>query len=103
MFPKMNYNLKPGTVSMRLLIALLAIVLVGGRARSADCWIHGTIEDGSGAVIPSSRPVILESDTNTLKLPVNEYGSFNGEVPCGRYTITTTVPYFKPLGELQSY
>jgi hypothetical protein len=71
-----------------VLLCLLSAALVHAQAVSGT--VVGTVTDSSGAVVPSAKITLLETNTNISRsIATNESGNFSFvNVPQGSYTVT---------------
>ncbi|NUQ30104.1 MAG: carboxypeptidase regulatory-like domain-containing protein, partial [Acidobacteriaceae bacterium] len=95
---KQNKTTKPGR-SIAIFFALL-FVLSGFSGRlmaQTTSSLSGTVQDGTGAIIPGARVVLTNTATNEIRrLETNSSGYFNfaGIVP-GSYTVAITAEGFR--------
>src|SRR5437764_161269 len=84
---------------LRLLVASLAALLTGAPlySQAARGSVSGTVSDSTGAVVPSARVTVLNTERNTRDTRVsNEVGRyfFSDLVP-GHYELEATAQGFK--------
>jgi hypothetical protein len=66
-----------------------------GSRPPATAWVHGTVEDPQGAVLPDFT-VTVASEHYTCQVESNTEGKFNCQVPVGEYRVTAKSPGFLP-------
>src|SRR5260370_14462809 len=85
--------------SFRLFLPLGLLSAMPAQAQTCTGGISGTLQDPSGALLPSARLTITNLDTNDLRSQTsNENGAFVfAAVPAGRYRPDIKKPGFKKL------
>jgi Carboxypeptidase regulatory-like domain len=78
---------------MSILLILLTFLTVC--ARGADGYIHGTIVDPSGAVIPNTEARVY-SATHSCNTRTGGDGQFHCKLPPDTYTVLTSGSFFVP-------
>jgi len=86
-----------GWALLALLIAIFSTI--GVQAQLSTASLSGTITDPTGAIVPTAKITLTQTDTNFIRnATCKEDGSFHEEfLPLGPYEVTVVAPGFKTL------
>jgi len=74
---------------------LILLAFVTACARGADGYIHGTLVDPAGAVIPNAEAKAY-SATHSCNTRTGADGQFHCKLPPDTYAVTTSAPFLVP-------